>query len=177
MHKNWVLFKIYFMAGAFTFSGGLAMLPVIEKEFSKEGWLDKETLYDDAAVAQTLPGVIAITNACIVGKRINGVPGMLSASFGAILPAFALMSLATYFYQMLPQEGPILTALTCIRATSAAFLFAAAFTVARFNLKTPLLKGLALFAFVSAFFQLLSTPWIIVIAAIVGLFFYKGGKK
>lgn len=32
MNKNMTLFKVYLLAGTFTFSGGMAMLPVIERE-------------------------------------------------------------------------------------------------------------------------------------------------
>lgn len=178
MEKNWTLFKIYFAAGALTFSGGMAMLPLIEKELCKKRhWLEKEALYSDAAIAQTLPGVIALNTAFLIGKRTNGVAGMLFAGLGAIFPAFTLMALATAFYQMMPKEGPVLWALTGVRATSAAFLFAAAYTVARFNLKTWLLKGIALFAFVFAAWNLISVPWILVIAASLGAAFYRQPRK
>ncbi|WP_420196382.1 MgtC/SapB family protein [Lapidilactobacillus dextrinicus] len=57
----------------------------IEKELcEKRIWLDKEVLYNDAAIAQTMPGVIALNNALLVGKRVNGVIGMLTAGFGSI---------------------------------------------------------------------------------------------
>lgn len=68
----------------------------------KKIWLDKEVLYNDAAIAQTMPGVIALNNALLVEKRVNGVIGMLTAGFGSIFPAVFLMSVATYFYQLLP---------------------------------------------------------------------------
>ncbi|WP_442761052.1 chromate transporter [Paucilactobacillus nenjiangensis] len=32
MNKNMTLFKVYLLAGTFTFSGGMAMIPVIERE-------------------------------------------------------------------------------------------------------------------------------------------------
>lgn len=183
LEKNWVLLKVYLIAGTLTFSGGMAMLPLIEKELvKKRGWIEKEALYSDAAIAQTLPGVIALNTAFLIGKRTNGVAGMLFAGLGAILPAFVLMSVATAFYQLMPKIGPLLWALTGVRATSAAFLFAAAYSIARFNLKTPLLKGIALFALIFAATNLISVPLILVIAAVLGMLFYrrpaagKGGK-
>ena len=125
----------------------------IEKElFEKRIWLDKEVLYNDAAIARTMPGVIALNNALLVGKRVNGVIGMLTAGFGSIFPAVFLMSVATYFYQLLPNSGPILTALMAIRATSCAFLFAACYSLASYTLETPLLKITALGSLILSFF-------------------------
>ena len=132
MNKNFILLKIYLLAGAFTFSGGMAMLPLIERELcEKYGLIDKESLYEYTALSQTFPGVIALTNACFVGKKINGTNGMIFAGIGAILPAYILMSLATLLYQMLPQQGPVLSPLTAVRATSASFLFPPQFTLNR----------------------------------------------
>lgn len=174
MKKNWVLLKIYLIAGTFTFSGGMAMLPLIEKELcQKKRWIEKEALYSDAAIAQTLPGVIVLNTAFLVGMRINGLSGMLFAGLGAVFPAYTLMTLATIFYQTIPQSGPFLWALTSIRATSAAFLFAAAYTMARFNLQTNLLKCIALIAFVLSAWHLLSVPLILVLVAILGACFYR----
>lgn len=179
--KNFILFFVYLTAGAFTFSGGMAMLPLIEKELcEKRTWLAKEKLYNDAAMAQTMPGVIALNNALLVGKRVNGTIGMLTAGFGSVFPAIFLMSLATYFYQFLPTTGPLLTALLAIRATSCAFLFAACYSLARYTLETPLLKIIALSALLFSLFSFISVPSIILISAILGLFFchpHKGGQN
>ncbi len=179
--KNLILFYVYLMAGTFTFSGGMAMLPLIEKELcEKRTWLDKEVLYNDAAIAQTMPGVIALNNALLVGRRVNGVIGMLTAGFGSIFPAVFLMSVATYFYQLLPNSGPILTALMAIRATSCAFLFAACYSLASYTLETPLLKIIALGSLILSFFSLIPVPGIILISAIIGLIFcqpQKGAKR
>lgn len=61
-----------------------------EKELcEKRIWLDKEVLYNDAAIAQTMPGVIALNNALLVGKRVNGVIGMLTAGFGSIFQRYS----------------------------------------------------------------------------------------
>lgn len=170
MKKNLILLKVYLLAGSFTFSGGMAMLPVIERELcGKYGLIDQESLYEYATLAQTFPGVIALTNACFVGKKINGTSGMIFAGIGAILPAYALMSIATLLYQLIPQEGPILNALMAVRATSASFLFAAAFSIAKFNLKSRLNIALALFCFIFTAFNFIGAPLLILLSASVGI--------
>lgn len=177
MNKNFILLKIYLLAGAFTFSGGMAMLPLIERELcEKYGLIDKESLYEYTALSQTFPGVIALTNACFVGKKINGTGGMIFAGIGAILPAYILMSLATLLYQILPQQGPVLSALTAVRATSASFLFAAAYTIAKYSLKDRVNIIIALICFICTALNLVKAPILIVISALIGIFIIFTGK-
>lgn len=170
MHKNFILFKVYLFAGTFTFSGGMAMLPVIERELChKHHFISQEDLYEYTTLSQTFPGVIALTNACFVGKKINGTRGMLVAGLGAVLPAYVLMSLATLLYQLIPQDGLVLSMLSAIRATSAAFLFVAAYSIARYSLTSRTTRWLALFCFVFTVLQLLSAPMLIFLAALAGV--------
>jgi chromate transporter len=78
----WELFVIFFKAGTFTFAGGLAMLPVIEKDVvEKYRLMPKEDFLEYATLAQTLPGVIALNCACFVGRRAGGFLGMLAYPF------------------------------------------------------------------------------------------------
>ncbi|WP_261805526.1 chromate transporter [Lapidilactobacillus luobeiensis] len=170
MSKNWLLFKAYLLAGSLTFSGGMAMLPLIEQELCvKQQLIDRDTLYEYSTLAQTFPGVIALTNACFVGRKINGRSGMIAAGLGAILPAYLLMSLATVLYRFLPETGPILPALAAIRATSASFLFVAAFDLARHNLRDRQSAAIALLAFIATVFGLISAPYLIGLALVIGL--------
>lgn len=114
-----------------------------------------------------------MTNACFVGKKINGPQGMLLAGLGAILPAYLLMTLATLLYQLLPQDGPILLALTAVRATSASFLFAAAYTIAQYSIKEKIGAFLAIISFFLIIFQLVGAPWIVLTAGLIGLIVAK----
>ncbi|ROR31854.1 chromate transporter [Mobilisporobacter senegalensis] len=170
MKKNLLLLRVYLLAGAFTFSGGMAMLPVIERELcNKYGLIDKESLYEYTTLSQTFPGVIALTNACFVGKKINGTIGMIFAGIGAILPAYILMSIASLLYQLIPQQGPILSALVAVRATSASFLFAAAYTIAKYNLKTKINILLSFFCFAFTALNLIGAPILILLSALIGV--------
>ncbi|ERL65115.1 chromate transporter [Schleiferilactobacillus shenzhenensis] len=170
MHKNWILFKVYLTAGTFTFSGGMAMLPMIERQLVNQYHLiDRDTLYEYTTLSQTFPGVIALTNACFLGKKINGTKGMIAAGIGAILPAFVLMLAATIAYQLIPQKGVIISIMAAIRAASAAFLFSAAYSLARYNLRDAASILLALACFLLTVFNLASAPTLIVAAAVVGI--------
>ena len=173
----WALFVIFFKAGTFTFAGGLAMLPVIEKDVTeKYSLMGKEEFMEYATLAQTLPGIIALNCACFVGKRAAGFLGMLVASVGATFSAFALMLLATIAMQYVPQEGAAIGALRGIRAASAALILSAAFSLGGHNLKSAYAVIVMLASFALVFFVKLNTPIVILAAGLAGVIFYRNSN-
>lgn len=170
---NWILFKVFFIAGTFTFAGGLAMLPVIEKDIvTKYKLMKKDDFLDDAILAQTLPGIIALNCACFVGKKVNGWSGMCMAALGSILPAFVLMLLATILYAYLPQEGPVQFAFEGIRAASAALVLAAAVTLGKYNLKNGYAWTIMVVSFLLIVVCNLQAPLVIIGAGIFGIVYF-----
>lgn len=86
------LFLSFFKIGAFTFGGGWAMISIIEKEIvDKHRWLKKEEFIDLLAVAQALPGILAVNISAVVGDRLCGRKGSICASLGTILPSFIII--------------------------------------------------------------------------------------
>ena len=168
--KNlWPLFIIFFKAGTFTFAGGLAMLPVIEKDIvEKYSMMERDEFLEYATLSQTLPGVIGVNCACFVGRRAAGLPGMLIASLGATFSAFVLMIVATIAAQYIPQAGPAAGAMNCIRAASSALVLSAAFTLGARNLKSTFSVIIMLAAFVSVVILSISTPIVVIAAGIIG---------
>ena len=85
------LFTIYFAffkVGAFTFGGGLAMMPMLQKELiEKKQWLTEEELIDYYAVGQSTPGIIAVNVATFVGYKRAGILGGI---FGTLPHLFTL---------------------------------------------------------------------------------------
>ncbi len=86
------LFFIFFKIGAFTFGGGWAMIALIQKEVvDKHGWVTKEEFVDMLAVAQSLPGILAVNFSVAIGDRLRGFKGSLVAALGTILPSFIII--------------------------------------------------------------------------------------
>lgn len=86
------LFTSFFKIGAFTFGGGWAMISIIEREVvDKHHWIEKEDFLDLLAIAQSLPGILAVNIATTVGDRIKGTKGSIVASLGTILPSFLII--------------------------------------------------------------------------------------
>lgn len=126
------LFIIFLKIGAFTFGGGLAMLPLIKNELvDKRGWVTSEEFVDLVAVSMTAPGAIVINTAVNVGYRIKGIPGSLASVLGASLPSFTIiMVIATFFLQF--QELPKIEAVfNGVRPAVAALIAAAIYKIGK----------------------------------------------
>jgi chromate transporter len=86
------LFTTFFKIGAFTFGGGWAMLAIIEKEIvDKHHWIDRSEFLDLIAVAQSLPGILAVNVSVAIGDRLKGTKGSICAALGTILPSFMII--------------------------------------------------------------------------------------
>lgn len=86
------LFLTFFKIGAFTFGGGWAMISIIEKEIvDKHKWIGREDFLDLLAVAQSLPGILAVNISVAVGDKLNGMKGSVAAALGTILPSFLII--------------------------------------------------------------------------------------
>ena len=92
------LFLSFLKIGAFTFGGGWAMISIIEREIvDKHRWIEKDEFLDLLAVAQSMPGILAVNISVSVGDRLKGLKGSLAAAFGTILPSFTIILLIAMF--------------------------------------------------------------------------------
>ena len=94
----WQLFLIFLKVGAFTFGGGWAMIAIIEREVvDNHKWLSKEDFLDLLAVAQSVPGILAVNISVVIGDNLKGKPGSVVAALGSILPSFCIILLIAMF--------------------------------------------------------------------------------
>ncbi len=93
------MFKVFFSIGMFTFGGGVAMIPIIEKEVvNNKKWLTGDDFMDVIAMAQASPGVMAANMSIFIGYKLKGFIGALVCLVAAILPSFLIMlAIASFF--------------------------------------------------------------------------------
>ena len=90
--KYWQIFASFFKIGAFTFGGGWAMISIIEREIvDRHNWIPKNEFLDLLAIAQSLPGILAVNIAVAVGDRLRGGKGSAIAALGTIIPSFTII--------------------------------------------------------------------------------------
>ena len=101
MFVLWELFWTFFKLGFISFGGGYAMLPIIEHEALTHMWLTPQQYTEAVTLAGMAPGPVAMNSAVYVGYAAQGIPGVLAASLGIVLPSAIIMLLvATIFYKM-----------------------------------------------------------------------------
>ena len=94
LKKVWQLFCVFFRIGAFTFGGGYAMIPLIQREVvENKGWITDDDILNIIAIAESTPGPIAINSATFVGYKTAGFWGAFAATSGVVLPSFIIISL------------------------------------------------------------------------------------
>lgn len=102
----WQIFLTFAKIGAFTIGGGYAMLPIIQSEIIKHGWLNEEDFTDIVALAQSAPGLLAVNISIFTGHKLRGTSGSIVATLGSILPSFLIiLTIAMLFSGY--QDNPI----------------------------------------------------------------------
>ncbi|MDE6555977.1 MAG: chromate transporter [Duncaniella sp.] len=130
----WQLFTTFFKIGAFTFGGGWAMISIIEKEIvDKHGWIERSEFLDLLAVAQSLPGILAVNISVAVGDKLRGSKGSVVAALGTILPSFLIiLAIAIFLTPDLIKNNATLSAIfKGIRPAVVALIIAPVITSAR----------------------------------------------
>ena len=108
MKRYLELFLLFFKIGTFTFGGGYAMIPLIRNEVvKKKKWLEDDEFIDMLAIAQSIPGPMALNTALFVGHRRLGFKGSLFSGLGVILPSFIIiLFIAIIFTQF--KDNPVI---------------------------------------------------------------------
>ena len=100
------LFAVFAKIGAFTIGGGYAMIPLIQDEMTRRGWISDDELPDIIALAQSAPGVLAVNVSIFAGYRLRGLKGSIVATIGTVLPSFVAILLIAMFMSNF-QDNPI----------------------------------------------------------------------
>ena len=101
MKKYWQLFITFARIGLFTIGGGYAMLPMMQSELvERHGWATEQEMMDYYALAQCTPGAIAVNGAIVVGFKLAGVLGAVTAIIATIIPPFLIITVISYFYEL-----------------------------------------------------------------------------
>ena len=133
------LFTIYFAffkVGAFTFGGGLAMMPMLQKELiEKKQWLTEEELIDYYAVGQSTPGIIAVNVATFVGYNRAGILGGIFGTLGIISPSLIIIMILANLINSISDYPIVQKALTGINVAVAALLTSVIINFAKKTIK------------------------------------------
>ena len=109
------LFVTFFKIGLFTFGGGYAMLPLIQKEVLAHDWMELEEVINFIAVSESTPGPFAINCATYVGIETGGILGAVCATLGVVMPSFIVILCVARFYKKFKESKIVSSVMTGLR--------------------------------------------------------------
>jgi chromate transporter len=164
-------------AGAMTFGGGYAMVPVLERELiQKKGWTTLDEVMDYYTIAQITPGIISVNVSTFIGYKRKGPAGGIVSTLGFLLPGFTLMIIISIFIQRFAEYPAVQHAFAGIRIAVGALILDTVIELLKGVFKDIkaviiFILGFSLSAILSA-----SPVFIILGAGTAGFFLYRPKK-
>lgn len=174
-NKKKILLRLFLSTlylSAFTFGGGYVIVTLMKKKFVDEyHWIEENEMLDLVAIAQSSPGAIAVNGAIVVGYKLAGIAGTVTAIFGTVLPPFAIITVIFVFYQAFQSNWLISQLLEGMQAGVGAVI--ASVTL---DMGTPVIKekdtlSIAIMAgaFIAACFFEVNVIYIIITCGLIGV--------
>ncbi|MCI8649174.1 MAG: chromate transporter [Anaerotruncus sp.] len=164
------LFLSFFKIGAFTFGGGYAMIPLIEREtVESHHWVTEEDILDVLAIAESTPGPISINAATFIGHKVAGFWGAACATFGTALPSFLIIAVLSLFIMQYKQIQWLAWMFDGIRAGVVVLVINAVLKLGKKCPKNAFTISIMLLAFVCAALIGLDVILILVLAGAAGI--------
>ncbi|MDK2964627.1 MULTISPECIES: chromate transporter [Lacrimispora] len=156
---------------SFTFGGGYVIVTLLKKKFVDElHWIDQKEMLDLVAIAQSSPGAIAVNGAVVVGYKLAGIPGILCAVAGAVIPPFVLLTIISFFYNAFRENLLIQAMLNGMKAGVGAVIISVVYDMGSdvVKEKDPMLLILMAASFLAAYYYHVNVIFIILAAALAG---------
>lgn len=177
MKELLTMFATFFKIGLFTFGGGYAMLPMLQREVvENKKWATEDELMDYFAISQCTPGVIAVNTATFIGHKKRGVLGAAFTTFGVVLPSFIIITLIATVLTAFSDIVYVQYALAGIRIVVAALITSTVIKLIIKGVKNLFQITMCVLAFTLIVFLGLSPVYIVIGAALFGLAMGKWDK-
>lgn len=166
------LFLSTLFLSAFTFGGGYIIIALMEKKFVNEyHWIDQQEMLDLAAIAQSCPGAVAVNGAIVVGYKLAGLPGILTAVTATVLPPLVILSLISLCYSAFRSSLLAGWMLNGMQAGVAAVIFEVVWEMTSGLIREKNRSALAVMAasFFAGFFLGINVILIILVCALGGV--------
>ncbi len=164
------LLVIFLKIGAFTFGGGFAMIPLIQKEVvENEHWITDGDILEIVAISESTPGPVAINSATFVGYRVAGFWGAFFATFGVVFPSFAIILLISAILNEFKDNRIVQYAFNGIRAGVLALIIKALWTMYKKTPKNWVSYTVMAGAFICAAILKVSILYVLIGCALFGL--------
>lgn len=178
------LFLTFARIGAFTFGGGYAMLPMLQREVvQNRKWATEDEVLDYFAIGQCTPGVIFVNTATFIGYKQKGIPGAIFATAGGVFPSLVIIMIIAAVLTNFAHLPVVQNAFGGIRVVVGVLIINAVSGMWKKSVVDKLGIILAIISFVVATFVDISPVWLVLVGAVIGIVVKsfqakeKGGAK
>ncbi len=170
----WELFLAFLRVGFFAFGGGMAALPLIEREVvTRHAWLTSQEFVELVALSEMSPGPIGINAATFAGYRAAGVPGSAAATMAFCLPSLLLVGVAFGLLDRFRKHSMVASLLRGLRAAAVALIGVAAVSVVRTGIGDWFAVALAGVVFFLVLSKKVDPVLLILLAGVAGMAVYR----
>ena len=184
MPRKKLLIKLFISTlylSAFTFGGGYVIVTLMKKKFVDDfHWIEEDEMLDLIAIAQSAPGVMAVNGAIVIGYKLAGIVGSLTAIIATIIPPFVIISIVSFFYNAFKENVIINQLLEGMQAGVGAVIASVVYEMA-----SGIIRGkntvsilIMVVAFIAACFFEINVIYIVIACGLIGVgSAYIGRKK
>ncbi len=172
----WKLFSSTFIISAMTIGGGFVIIPLLKSKFVDEfEWITEDEAISLVAIAQSSPGIMACNSAMIMGYRLAGVRGMLTALLATILPPLITLSSVSYAYDIVVDNAYVQMSLKGMQCGATAIIINVALDTLVKEYKKKLIIPLFIIAgtFIASYYFKINLVTVIIIDALIGFFLLR----
>ena len=173
----YTMFFSFFYIGLVTIGGGLAMLPIMEEEFvNKRKFITKDEIIDIFALAQSIPGVIAVNSSLLTGFKVAGLFGGIMAGIGVMAPSFIIILMIAPIFERFQNTEYVHKAFLGIRGAIAGLILLSAFGMGKQVIKDKFTAFLFILSFVLVVFLHFNVIYALLLSALIGWIYYLINK-
>ena len=182
-NKRKVLAKIFISTlylSAFTFGGGYVIVTLMKKKFVDEyHWIEEDEMLDLTAIAQSAPGAIAVNGAIVVGYKLAGMAGAVTAIIATIIPPFVIISLISVFYNAFRNNYIISQMLEGMQAGVAAVIAVVVYDMAAGVVHGKSVPSLVIMgaSFIAVCFFDVNVIYVVIVCGLIGAVRTLTGKR
>lgn len=175
----WNIFTVFAKVGAFTIGGGYAMIPIIQEEMERRGWIGEDELPDIVALSQSAPGVMAVNISIFAGYRLRGFKGAVAATLGSITPSFLVILAIAMVFSGFRDNPVVVRIFSGIRPVVISLILIPMVNMARKGCKTWWAWLIALASLLLVAFVKVSPIYILAVTIVAGvaLAYYKEARR
>lgn len=170
MKELWELFITFAKMGVMTFGGGMAMLPILQREVvDNKHWATEEELVDYYAIGQCTPGIIAVNTATFIGQKRKGAAGGILATLGVVFPSLVIITILAGLITSFSHVAWVQNAFAGIQVCVCVLIFNAVVKLLKKSVVDKRTAVIFVFVLLGGVFLNLSPVWFVVLAAAAGI--------